>query len=600
MRQLAYFMESPKDYLMARREVRAAVKAMSKVSCILATVFFTPDKRDMALALAANVEEDFPSADVAGGEALKLILNGQFHKQGVTLTFTLFENSRAFTCSYSMSEMTPEEIGADVLRRMEGTVHLKAVSINLAGIEGIDLNPLWDSVSRAAPEVRFFGGMSEKKRGGGLLLRQGMAGPAVSFTFFLGEDLHFDIRSNFGWKPLGRSMTVTKLKTPYIVKELDHEPAAGVYEKYLGIGIDGDFIKDAVTFPCMLVRKGAIIARNPIDILEDGSLVFSMDFEEGEQVRLAYGDPAGIIRNAGKMSARLAAFHPQCIMSVSCLARWMLMGEDVEHELRGCRSLAPMNGYYSFGEIIRNEGRVMLSSMTLVLVAMREGAKGTGEGPVPAQDELHLSDPIVIMSHLVHFIAASSRELEEANVKLRKMASTDGLTALLNRSEIEHVLLTKLKDERRSQRSFSVLMLDLDDFKTINDSYGHDVGDKALRLLADVIRRHIRDTDCPGRWGGDEFFVILSGATAREAEALAERIRRSVEESELLPAGQHVTASIGVTSTAPGDTPLTLFKRADKALYEAKGPGGKNCVRVVSKAGADDEETQRNNNQQDV
>jgi diguanylate cyclase (GGDEF)-like protein len=127
----------------------------------------------------------------------------------------------------------------------------------------------------------------------------------------------------------------------------------------------------------------------------------------------------------------------------------------------------------------------------------------------------------------------------------------------------------------------SVLMMDVDDFKTINDSYGHAVGDDTLKTIASVLRKNTRrGTDIPGRWGGDEFFVILPETTRYVAAEIAQRICRSIEQATILPDGTNITASIGVVSADREDTPGTLFKRVDEALYVAKQVRGKNDVVV--------------------
>ena len=134
----------------------------------------------------------------------------------------------------------------------------------------------------------------------------------------------------------------------------------------------------------------------------------------------------------------------------------------------------------------------------------------------------------------------------------------------------------------------SVLMMDVDDFKTINDGYGHAVGDDTLKTIASVLQKNTRrgtdntrrGTDIPGRWGGDEFFVIFSGLASDTAREIAERIARLVESKSVLPDGSRVTVSIGVVTAASDDTPDTLFKRADAALYDAKLIRGKNNVVV--------------------
>ena len=124
-------------------------------------------------------------------------------------------------------------------------------------------------------------------------------------------------------------------------------------------------------------------------------------------------------------------------------------------------------------------------------------------------------------------------------------------------------------------------MLDLDDFKKINDTYGHDVGDRVLTETSKVLRAHVRQGDTVGRWGGEEFLLILPNAERQAATRIAERIRKAITELELLPDGKIVTASFGVAQAAPGEAFADFYRRVDAALYDAKH-GGKNCVRVAA------------------
>lgn len=585
MRQFTYLLELMSDYEVARDEVGQALAHMS-VSCMSAAIFCTSEYLYQAREFAKHLQADFPEAQVVGSVTMHFILDGVFYERGVGLTFNIFEHARAESFAYETSQMTVEEIGQDLLARLRRTKAPKAVGLSVVGAGlGYDLTPLLKLASEAVPEVQFFGGLADISGIGsrGMLfnafsmLESGMGG-----CIFSGEELEIKFLSNFGWKPLGRFMTITGLETPYVVTRIDHEPAAHVYEHYLDIGSDEDFIKNTLTFPLYLERNGQVLARHPLALRSDGALIFGADFQEGEKVHLAYGDPIGIVKQARSLWRQMADFRPEGIWSVSCVARSMLMGSDVKHELSGCRGIAPMNGYYAFGELMRNDSEVMLANMTLELVGLREGAPRPAEAlPVQPQDEFELNEQTNIMRHLVRFISVASDELEAVNARLKVKAGTDHLTSLLNRSELERVLKQNLDYMHESGRPVAVLMLDVDNFKGINDKYGHDVGDQALQIAAETLRRHTRKTDSPGRWGGDEFFVVLRDSTAKEAAALGERIRQAVASADVLPDHKHITTSIGVTEARPGDTFQTLFKRADEALYLAKQEHGKNNVSMV-------------------
>ena len=147
----------------------------------------------------------------------------------------------------------------------------------------------------------------------------------------------------------------------------------------------------------------------------------------------------------------------------------------------------------------------------------------------------------------------------------------DTLTPLLNHAGLEDALEQFLwKYQINELENVCVLMMDVDDFKQVNDSFGHDVGDEALRAVAQSILEHISRKDAAGRWGGDEFMIILSNTEFERAQEIAESIRESVRKANVLPEGAIFTSSIGIAEAKKDDTPLTIFQRGDRALYNAK------------------------------
>ena len=178
--------------------------------------------------------------------------------------------------------------------------------------------------------------------------------------------------------------------------------------------------------------------------------------------------------------------------------------------------------------------------------------------------------------------------------RLRKLVYYDELTGVLNRrvfqeeaGKIFHaVSLGRTELERRIQRQipFSVVFLDIDDFKHINDRYGHAAGDKALREVAAMAQKHLRSGDLIGRWGGEEFVIALVGAGQGVAKAVAEKLRLFISGVKLPLDGETVqlTASLGVVQYGSERSLLELIDNADKAMYQAK-QGGKNRVIVFGK-----------------
>jgi len=155
---------------------------------------------------------------------------------------------------------------------------------------------------------------------------------------------------------------------------------------------------------------------------------------------------------------------------------------------------------------------------------------------------------------------------------LEHEASFDKLTELYNRRKFEEVLAAEIRRSERYGQSFCLLLLDIDHFKSINDTYGHDQGDEALRAMGEVLRNQSRETDTAGRWGGEEFVLLLPETDIIGAQLVAETLRQQVENHDFGEVGP-LTISTGITAHVPGDTSTSLFKRADQALYQAKNNG---------------------------
>jgi diguanylate cyclase (GGDEF)-like protein len=166
--------------------------------------------------------------------------------------------------------------------------------------------------------------------------------------------------------------------------------------------------------------------------------------------------------------------------------------------------------------------------------------------------------------------------------ELARATSIDPLTGLTNRREFQNRLEEELERARRHSLDLALLMIDLDGFKTINDTKGHIAGDAALQAAAKVLQRSVRKFDVCARYGGDEFAIITPGSTAPQAVQHAERIRRRIGHFQGTRGeeGPALTASIGVAVVTPGMSSTQLISLADRALYRAKAEG-RNCVRLA-------------------
>ena len=178
-------------------------------------------------------------------------------------------------------------------------------------------------------------------------------------------------------------------------------------------------------------------------------------------------------------------------------------------------------------------------------------------------------------------------ELQRAHDQLKQLATLDELTGLGNRRLIDQQFEREIERGRRYARALSVVVVDFDNFKRLNDRHGHAVGDRALKLFAELAKSTLRGADAIGRWGGEEFILLLPDTAGASAMITVERLLGRVRAAALEVNGENVpfTASAGVTTTLCDEPPEIVIDRADKALYEAKAQGRDRAVRSESTLG---------------
>ncbi|MCU7951465.1 MAG: transporter substrate-binding domain-containing protein [gamma proteobacterium symbiont of Bathyaustriella thionipta] len=177
------------------------------------------------------------------------------------------------------------------------------------------------------------------------------------------------------------------------------------------------------------------------------------------------------------------------------------------------------------------------------------------------------------------FISYRNYALQKYNKKLQKIAQTDKLTQLYNRLKIDHELDRQKALSNRYDNAFSVIIVDIDDFKTINDNYGHLTGDSVLIEFALLLKNNIRRVDLAGRWGGEEFLIICPNSSKIAATNLAEKLRRIIEAHQFTKVHKKITASFGIAQYNQSDGSIQkLIHIADKALYQAKTNGRNQVV----------------------
>ncbi len=401
----------------------------------------------------------------------------------------------------------------------------------------------------------------------------------ILLVAFCGKELAIETRYCLGWKPLGREHTVTGCDSNGIVSGIDNFSCSRFYEKYLDVKLNHFFYSNVCAFPLLMKNGNIMQAKVPIRYMPDGSIAFSTEIKKGHKFFLSYSKPEYLLSETLSTANAIARFQPEAILLYTCANRPLFMGNktakrELEYFSRVVPETCASNGC---GEILLTlDGGGVLNS-SIVAIAFREREPDLAHSPLPITDKkLEAKKKLISLSdRLVTFLEATTEDLNKTIQQLSDLAEHDQLTHLFNRRKLNEILEYEI-GKRRSDGDFSLLMYDIDFFKKVNDSFGHDVGDHVLSKLSEIISSSIRSCDVLGRWGGEEFICILSNTNLKGAKILAERIRRKIETADFSPI-KKLTISIGITEAKANDTYKSLLLRLDKALYDAK-KGGRNRV----------------------
>jgi diguanylate cyclase (GGDEF)-like protein len=224
----------------------------------------------------------------------------------------------------------------------------------------------------------------------------------------------------------------------------------------------------------------------------------------------------------------------------------------------------------------------LLRSILVPMRLLKQGASNFSKGELSYRIPVLSTDEFGELAKAFNNMAET---LERSQAELEELAIHDGLTGLYNHREFQRRLQTEIERSQRYKHHFSLLMLDIDRFKKLNDTYGHQAGDSVLRALATQMRQEVRAVDYVARYGGEEFTIILPEMTASDAVTVAQRLRKNIAASAItISEGQtaNITVSIGV-ATFPEDATSRekLIAAADSALYAAKAAGRNKVLRAV-------------------
>ena len=541
------------------------------------------------------LDEDMPEALYLGCTSHANLLDGALSKAEIILSCTVFEYETTQVKVLQLPFL--EEDAIETVRVLkeycDANPWVSAVEMHAAML-GMSVRVFCEEMSTLREDIQIFGGGAynpEMDDTTNFVFSKGNGLSAHNIVFLLigGSSLHTYSTYIAGWKPLTKKFKVTKAEGA-ILSEIDGEPAFNIYQRFLNITKNNNLISNTLEFPLYMDYKGVPVLRCPLGVNDEGALVMATETPEGSEVRIAYGNPETILSNIRHDGQNIARFRPEVIQTFSCAARRAFWGdENVSDETNILNGIAATSGFYTSGEFLRTDGALRNFNITLVIAAMREGEPDNSE-IVNIYDtkfeNIESAERIPLIRRFVSFIEATTmelekanKELEEVNKKLALTSITDGLTALYNRTEIERGIRSSLR--MHNADGLSLIMLDLDNFKQVNDTYGHKEGDNVIIALSDVLRSVLSDVDSAyiGRWGGEEFMVLLPNNNVDEAAEIAEKIRKEFSSVSYEFAGCQ-TVSLGVVQAKEGESADMLCSRVDKALYMAKTNGKNQVVKL--------------------
>lgn len=564
-----------------------ATQCGESAQSVLIQIFSASEDKNLILTIANMLKSYLPIAEIVATTTVGEIAEGQLSIGGIVLSLTFFEETELYCVGYQCNVGEEAKVGSEIADIINNLQQKIAGILVLTTALNLDTSKLFESADCRAQNrgIPVFGGgaaVYNDTNHSWVFCNDTFYDSGVVSVAFLGENLQIFVDYNFGWQPLGRPMHITESEGT-IVKKVDNRDAFELYHRYLDIENDSNFLENVLAFPFMVERDGYSVARVPFFSHEDNSLEFVADIVEGETFRLGYGDPDSIIDEAKRKYDEIELFNPDAIFLYACICRRFLMQDDVNLETGIFQELAPTSGFFTSGEFFSLGGKAQIFNSTIVIVGMKENLAQndrqikTKNHTITAPKDIYSGKHNHIISSLLHFINSLSAELETSNKELTKISEIDRLTQISNRIKLDFVLQKAIFSSQNNDSTFSVIMADIDYFKGVNDSFGHLFGDKVLAELSDLIRNNVRKTDTIGRWGGEEFLLILLDTEAQEAVAIAEKLRKSVEEHKF-PVDREVTCSFGVAEYANGDNGEAIVQRADNALYLAKRAGRNTVV----------------------
>jgi diguanylate cyclase (GGDEF)-like protein len=513
----------------------------------------------------------------------------------IQLNVTYFEKTRVYELCFDMETATGFEAGLIINRELQNVPNAKCIQVCYS-CNSTKIHAFTDEFRHhALPMFGAKAGRSIRALNPARAYGDRVYENGIVAVIFESESLHLHMDNCLGFQEIGVKMMITGVEGDNVITTIDHQPAVDVYSKYLNVKPNRYFVQNVCEFPLVFHREDCVIARVPAAYGEKGEIIFTSDVTKGDTFRLSYGTPDGMVGVVERSMEAMKAFRPEAVYLFECGNRVRFLKNETEREIGGYLMTAP-NASVAVGYaelFLSPEGNGGALNSALVAVGLTEEERAEDEisscvndrllpelpeGPESnSETEAETREYVPFVDRILYFLERTSLELNAVNKELGKIAYTDQLTKIYNRWELEHKLSETLQMFEAGDYKASLIFMDIDHFKHVNDTYGHDAGDLVLKSVVSIVKDQLKTHHVFGRWGGEEFIYILPETDLEAAEEFAEELRRRIEENEFSIVG-HVTMSFGVTAVKSEDTVESFVKRADEALYNAKETGRNRVV----------------------
>lgn len=563
-----------------------------EATAILVQVFCGINELDYLYEMTTVISSELPTACIIGATTFGEIMNGEVSGLKTALSITVFHNTTIRSGIFHDKQQNEFLLGESIAASLD--VNNPKVLILFGAGDDVKAYRVMKGIEAKNPNLLVAGGNAgnnAKNNSAMVLLNHDIINNGYVGVALEGDELEARLFSHLGWQMIGKEMTITKAEgnRVYTINDI---PAYQIYHRYLGIEKNTDFL-NSIEFPLILNRDGFLMARTPRNYYEDDSIGFFGDVLENEMARLSFGDVGLITEKIDNLCQQIQSQAAESIFVYSCESRRGFLQHLSTVETQPLQRIAPTAGFFTTGEYYHRENKNYLLNATMTVLVLAE-KNAAFKKPETFKQEKTLSltktndkactDSIVerysgVLKALTHLINAVTTELEKANQDLNFVGTHDSLTGVNNRTFFDHAMnrLEKTDD------FIGIIIVDIDYLKLVNDNLGHEFGDRMLRLSANIMTESCRKSDIIARIGGDEFAILVTGATEADLLNICNRIQENTKNARTSKDNNLLYISIGFSYKEKYSTTslADVFTAADNAMYQYKSSHKKKVQREI-------------------